>query len=97
MNHLMVAKFKPEIPKADIVRMFEDIKAIYDNAKSIAGVTDVVYHLNCIDRPNRYDISVNIIMDKEALPLWDACEWHKKWKKDYGFMLESKCIFDYED
>lgn len=97
MNHLMIAKFRPEIPKSDIARMFEDIKAIYDNAKSIDGVKDVVYHMNCIDRPNRYDISVNIIMDKEALPLWDACKWHKKWKEDYGFMLESKCIFDYED
>jgi len=97
MNHVMVAKFKPEYSKEDIAGMFVDIKAIYDNAKTIPGITDVIYHTNCIDRPNRYDISVSIVMEKEALPLWDACEWHAKWKKEYGHMLESKCIFDYED
>jgi len=97
MNHVMVAKFKSEISKEEIAKMFPDIQAIYNNAKSIPGVHDVIYHTNCIDRPNRYDISVNIVMDKEALPLWDACEWHKQWKTGYGDMLESKCIFDFED
>ena len=97
MNHLMLAKFKSEYSKAHILEMFEDIKAIYDNAKSIPGIHDVEYHINCTDRPNRYDIAVNIIMDKEALPLWDDSACHKQWKSDYGHMLESKCIFDYED
>lgn len=97
MNHVMVAKFKPEYSKEDIAKMFVDIKSIYENAKTIPGVRDVIYHTNCIDRPNRYDLSVNIVMDKEALPKWDACEWHALWKQKYGEMLESKCIFDYED
>lgn len=96
MNHLMLAKFKPEYSKAQIAEMFPEIQKIYENAKTIPGVHDVVYHENCIDRPNRYDISVNIIMDEEALPLWDACEWHAKWKAEFGHMLESKCIFDYK-
>ncbi len=97
MNHLMLAKFKSEYSKDEISEMFKDIKAIYDNARSIDGVHDVIYHRNCIDRPNRYDISVNIVMEKESLILWDKCEWHKEWKEKYGHMLESKCIFDYED
>lgn len=97
MHHVMVAKFKPEYTKEQIKDMFEDIKKIYDNAKSIPGISDVIYHVNCIDRPNRYDISVSLIMDKEALPKWDNCEWHHQWKDTYGSMLESKCIFDYED
>lgn len=97
MNHVMLAKFKSDYSKEEIAKMFEDIKGIYDNAKSIPGVSDVIYHTNCIDRPNRYDIYVNIVMDRDALPSWDASEWHAKWKKEYGEMLESKCIFDYED
>ncbi len=97
MNHVMLAKFKPEYSKDDISKMFEDIKAIYENAKDIVGVHDVIYHTNCIDRPNRYDICVNIVMDREALPEWDKSEWHALWKKNYGEMLESKCIFDYEN
>lgn len=97
MNHVMLAKFKPEYSKEDIAKMFVDIKAIYENAKTLEGVQDVIYHTNCIDRPNRYDIYVNIVMDKEALPTWDASPWHKEWKEKYGHMLETKCIFDYED
>lgn len=58
---------------------------------------DVIYHTNCIDRPNRYDISVTLVMDEDALPEWDKCKWHKQWKDTYGDMLEVKCIFDYED
>ena len=96
MNHLMLAKFKPEYSKKQISEMFVDIRRLYENAKTLPGVHAIEYHENCIDRPNRYDISVNIIMDREALPLWDACEWHSKWKSEYGYMLESKCIFDYE-
>ncbi|MCQ2501754.1 MAG: Dabb family protein [Lachnospiraceae bacterium] len=97
MHHVMLAKFKPEISKEQITEMFPAIQAIYENAKTIEGIHDVIYHRNCIDRPNRYDISVSIVMEKEALPLWDACPWHKQWKEEYGDMLEKKCIFDYED
>lgn len=97
MNHVMLAKFKPEYSQEEIDRMFVDIKAIYDHATSIPGIHDVVYHRNCIARPNRYDISVSIVMDQAALPAWDACEWHAMWKEQYGHMLEAKCIFDYED
>ena len=97
MNHLMLAKFKPEYSKDQILEMFEDVKAIYNEATAIPGIHNVEYHVNCIDRPNRYDISVNLIMDKDALPLWDESETHKKWLNGYGHMLETKCIFDYED
>lgn len=97
MNHVMIAKFKPEYSKAEILAMFEDIKLIYENAKTIPGIHDVIYKSNCIDRPNRYDIYVNIVMDREALSSWDDCQWHAEWKKKYGDLLQSKCIFDYED
>lgn len=97
MNHLMLAKFKSEYSKEKIRGMFEDIKTIYNNAKTIPGIHDVEYHINCVDRPNRYDIAINLIMDKDALLLWDKSEYHSEWKTSYGHMLESKCIFDYED
>ena len=96
MNHLILVKFKPEYSKEQISSMFPDIQKIFENAKTLPGVYDVEYHKNCIDRPNRFDISVKIAMDKEALPLWDSCEWHLQWKSEYGHMIESKCIFDYE-
>lgn len=97
MNHVMLAKFKSEYYKDKIAEIFVDVKAIYEHARSVPGIHDVIYHTNCIDRPNRYDICVILVMDKEALPLWDECEWHIEWKEKYGHMLETKCIFDYED
>ncbi|MDO4490001.1 MAG: Dabb family protein [Lachnospiraceae bacterium] len=97
MHHCIIAKFKPEIEKEKITEMFPAIREIFEHAKSLEGVQDVIYHRNCIDRPNRYDLSISIVMDKEALPLWDACQWHKQWKEEYGDMLEKKCIFDFED
>lgn len=97
MNHLMLAKFKSEYSKDQILEMFENIKTIYNNSKIIPGIHKVEYHVNCIDRPNRYDISINLIMDKEALPLWDKSDFHNEWKSKYGDMIETKCIFDYED
>lgn len=97
MNHLILVKFKPEYSKAQILVMIEDIKTIFNQAKSIPGIHDVEYHVNCINRPNRYDFFVNLIMDKVALPLWDESELHIRWKSDYGQMIETKCIFDYED
>jgi len=96
MHHVMLAKFKKDYSKEEIDNMFVDIKAIYDNARTIPGITDVIYHRNCIDRPNRYDISVSLVMEKDSLALWDACSYHKMWKEQYGDKLESKCIFDYE-
>lgn len=97
MYHNIIAKFKPEIPKEKIAKMLPEIKAIFEHAKTIDGIQDVIYHTNCIDRPNRYDLSISIVMNKEALPLWDSCQWHKEWKNVYGDMLEKKCIFDFED
>lgn len=97
MNHVILAKFKSDYTKEEIKTMFEEIKLIFNNAKDIQGIEGVTYHLNCIDRPNRYDICINISMEKSALSSWDACESHKKWKDKYSDMLESKCIFDYED
>lgn len=96
MNHLIVVKFKSEYSKSEILKMFEDIKTIFNQATTIPGINDVVYKTNCIDRTNRYDILINIIMDKEALPLWDESSFHKQWKDTYGHMIESKCIFDCE-
>ena len=97
MHHVMLAKFKSDYSQEEIDDMFVDIKSIYENAKSIEGISDVIYHRNCIDRPNRYDISVSLVMRKDALTAWDECEWHKMWKEQYGDKLEKKCIFDFED
>ena len=42
-------------------------------------------------------IMIEIGMDREALPAYDASAPHKRWKETYGGMLSAKTIFDCED
>ena len=64
---------------------------------SRTGRKSVTMDLQCINRPNRYDIMIEMEMDPEALTVYDACEAHKKWKQEYGDLLQKKTIFDSED
>ena len=93
MKHCILAKFKKEF---DLDSHMEDIRSIFDTIK-IDGIHFVEYKRNCIARENRYDLLIRIDMDKEALPLYDDCENHHRWKDVYGPSLEKKAIFDYED
>ena len=40
---------------------------------------------------------IEMEMEPEALTAYDACEAHKKWKQEYGDLLQKKTIFDSED
>lgn len=95
LHHLMLAKFKPEITHEQIAAMIPDIAAIYEHARELPGVYDVIIRENCVARPNRFDLSVTLVMEPSSLPLWDAFEWHAAWKSRYGHLLEAKSIFDY--
>ena len=45
--------------------------AIFEETLQIPGIYGVKVKPCCIDRPNRYDIMIEIEMDKEALPAYD--------------------------
>ena len=96
MNHLILAKFKPEYTAEQKAAMLPDIRRIFEGTLSISGVTDVQVFTNCVDRSNRYDLMIRLTMDRSALETYDACVWHKEWKDRYGDMLEKKAIFDHE-
>ena len=63
---------------------------------SLPGIWSVVVHPSCSDRANRYDLMIEIGMDPEALPAYDACEPHHVWKEQYGGAIAHKVIFDCE-
>lgn len=74
----------------------EPVTDLFSKLTDMDGIYDVVIHTCCIDRPNRYDIMIEINMDKDALERYDRCEIHRKWKQTYSDMIESKAIFDCE-
>jgi len=80
---------------SDHIRNYS-IQKIFTKLLVVDGIHGVEVIENVIDRPNRYDVLIRIDMDKDALPAYDESEPHKEWKKEFGALLESKAIFDYE-
>lgn len=96
MKHYIISKFKPEY-KEKLNEFIPDIRKIFLQALQLERVSNVHFYLNCVNRPNRYDLMIVIEMEKEALEEYDKSDFHKQWKEKYGPMLESKAIFDSED
>lgn len=95
MYHYILAKFKPEV--TDKAALLAPIRALFSVAPTqIPGVRDVQVYPCCVARENRYDVMIVLEMDLEALPLYDESAMHRRWKAEYGPLLEKKAIFDRE-
>lgn len=96
MKHCIIVKFRPEVTAAMKEDMLPAIKELFGCTTSLDGVNGVNVFTNCTPRDNRYDLMIEIDMTKEALPAYDDCEWHHRWKDEYGKYIDKKAIFDYE-
>ena len=94
MKHYIIAKLKEGIDKETLVA---PVTAIFEETLSIPGIHAVKVKPCCIDRPNRYDLMIEIEMDPEALPAYDASAPHKEWKARYDEHIAAKTIFDRAD
>ena len=92
MLHHILVKWK-ERP-ADPASMYSDIEKLFQETLVIPGVHSVELFPNVVDRPNRYDLLIRLDMDPDALPAYDSCEPHHRWKDSYGHLIEKKAIFD---
>ena len=93
MKHHIIVKWKDTIDKQELS---QKVRKLYEGAVQIPGIHNVTIKDNVISRPNRYDLMIALDMDENALVIWDDSELHKKWKAEYGSLIESKCIFDCE-
>lgn len=96
MKHLIIVKYNEKVKKEDKENMLKDINELFQHLTEIEGIHEVNVYGNCVDRSNRYDVMIEIVMDREALPVYDESYWHHKWKDDYGQYVLSKAIFDHE-
>ena len=96
MKHYIIAKFLPEVTRAQQEEMLPEIRDLFSHLSWLEGVRGVDVVLNYVDRDNRYDLMIEIDMAKESLELYDNCLWHKLWKEKYGKLLAQKAIFDRE-
>ena len=95
MKHCILIKWNREAE--DKNEMLGKVKNVFDQLLIIDGIHKVEYRQNCIDRANRFDLLVEIDMDKEVLPIYDKSVPHLEWKEKYGKFVENKAIFDFEE
>ena len=94
MKHYIIAKFTEG---TDLRPLVPAIQALFNKTLTIPGIHAVRVKPCCIDRANRYDLMIEITMEKEALPAYDSSAPHHEWKEIYGSLLQAKTIFDSED
>lgn len=95
MKHNILVKYKPEISKEQKAELIPEIKALFEHTTEIPGIHSVTLYPNVVERENRYDLLIEIDMEREALEAYDHSSWHKQWKDQYGGLLEKKAIFDH--
>lgn len=93
MKHCIIVKWKEP---AEMAGSLSAIQELFDRTLEIEGIHSVTVHPSCSDRSNRHDIMIEMDMEPEALPVYDACAAHKEWKKEYGNFILHKAIFDYK-
>ena len=94
MQHCILVKFTEG---TEIAALIAPIQRIFDQTLIIPGIHAVHIRRSCIDRPNRYDLMIVLVMDKDALPAYDASVAHHQWKAEYENRNTKKAIFDWED
>ena len=91
MKHYIIVKLKDS---ADMPALAEKAKEIFSETLQIPGVHSVKVKKSCSDKPNRYDLMIIMDIEPQALPVYDACDAHQRWKKLCDPLQESKAIFD---
>lgn len=91
MKHYIIVKFKKEFKYNDYI---DDIKSIFSKTLKIDGVSNIKLIKSNSDRENRYDLMIEITMDKSSLCDYDTSMPHRLWKEKYGEYIDKKAIFD---
>ena len=96
MKHCILAKYKEHVTAEQKTALLDEIREVFSPLLQEEGIHALKVIPNCIDRSNRWDVLIRIDMNPEALPAYDESLPHKRWKEQYGPLLEKKAIFDYE-
>ena len=96
MKHDILVKYNAGVTKQQKAELIPEIQALFDNTTEIPGIHGVTLYPNVVDRENRYDLLIEIDMEREALEVYDQSRWHRQWKERYGHLLEKKAIFDHD-
>ena len=93
MKHYIVVKFKKDFNYEGYI---DGISGIFNKTLEISGISAVDIKKSNSNRENRYDLMIEITMEKSALNAYDISAPHKEWKEKYGKFIDKKAIFDCE-
>lgn len=96
MKHDILIKYKPEISREQKDKLIPEIRELFEHTAEIPGIRGVALYPNVVERENRFDLLIEIDMEREALEAYDHSEWHRQWKERYGSLLAQKAIFDHD-
>ncbi len=94
MKHDILIKYKPEVSRERKAELIPEIAELFGHTTEIPGIHGVELFPNIVDRENRYDLLIEIDMERDALEAYDSSVWHRRWKEEYGELLAGKAIFD---
>ncbi len=95
MKHFVLFKFKEEVDKDHVYKLFTDTYKQIDN--ELDFVSEVRVSLNCYDRPSNYDMMIEITVSAPER-LTDYLEYpvHKELAVKTRPYMESVVMFDYQ-
>ena len=91
MKHYIMVKF---VEGFDYLSRIKEITEIFNKTLEISGINAVNIKVSNSDRKNRYDLMIEINMEKSALPAYDVSAPHKEWKDIFSEFIINKAIFD---
>lgn len=95
MQHCILVKWTTDAGDRDTLA--KEAEAIFAEAVNDGFATALTIRKNVIDRPNRYDLLIELTMEKDMLTAYDASEAHRRWKELFGAKIQQKAIFDFEE
>ena len=95
MQHLIIVKYTDLVTDREAFR--QEVEALFKPLTDIEGVHEVKLIPGKPLRENRYDLIIAIRMDEDVLGVYDECDIHKKWKRDYAKYVAQKAIFDFDE
>jgi len=96
MKHCILVKYKESVDEARKEQLRSEIQALFGQLLPMDGIYKVELIPNVTSLPNRYDLLIRIEMDSAVMSAYYETEVHRRWKREYGELLDKKAIFDYQ-
>ena len=94
MKHYVIVKWNETV--TDKNEYYKKACDAFAKVVEIDGVLGLNVYKNCNDKPNRFDVMIEIECTNEGLENYDVSQLHQDWKANFTQYMETKTIFDHD-